>query len=153
MSDREVSEWTSASLAGAINGAINGWIAWGKFSGTERIALSVDTIASGSGTAFGNAVMLATSLGFILSLVNFAMVRKSTGSAKPGWAVAAFSMAARNSLFLFGLFVAIGVVWQRAIGTLFVGPALATALTVAVAFGVSLYLHFAVRAAHAAWLR
>lgn len=143
-----------ALIPAVINGVINGWISWAEFSGSESIALSVDSIASGARSAIGNAVMVATALGLILSLINFAMERRADkGGARPGVLRAAMVIAGKNAFFLFGLFVAAGVLWQRVMGTIAVGPLTATLLTAAVAFGVSAYLYFAVRSDHADWTR
>lgn len=143
-----------ALIPAVINGVINGGISWVEFSGSESIALSVDSIASGAKSAIGNAVMVATALGLILSLINFALERRAdTGGSRPGVLRAALVIAVKNAFFLFGLFVAVGVLWQRMMGTISVGPLAATLLTAVVAFGVSAYLYFAVHSDHADWTR
>lgn len=145
-------DWKHALVPASINGAMNGWISWGHFSGKDAVALSVDSIASGSESAIGNAVMVATALGLILSLINFAVARRAGGGERrPGTVRAALAIASKNAFFLFGLFVAAGVLWQRIMGTVEVGPVAATVLTALVAFGVSAYLYFAVQADHADW--
>lgn len=147
-------QWKHALIPAAINGVINGWISWAGFSSQPSIALSVDSISDGAKSAIGNAVMVATALGLILSLVNFAMERRGAADGKrPGAIRAALAIACKNAFFLFGLFVAVAVVWQRAFGTIEVGPLTATLLTAAVAAGVSAYLYFAVQADHAIWSR
>lgn len=144
--------WKHALIPAGINGLINGWISWGHFSGKDAVALSMDSIASGSESAIGNAVMVATALGLVLSLVNFAVARRaSSGEVQPGAVRAALAIAGKNAFFLFGLFVAAGVLWQRVVGTVEVGPGTATLMTALVAAGVSAYLYFAVQADHAAW--
>lgn len=152
MDQNTLAHWKHALIPAGINAVINGWIAWGHNSAHAPIALSVDSIASGATSAIGNAVMMATALGLILSLINFAMERRSAGGdRRPGAVPAAMAIAGKNAFFLFGLFVAVGVLWQRTMGTVEVGAVAATALTAAVAFGVSAYLYFAVKSDHAIW--
>lgn len=152
MDQKALDAWKHALVPAFINAVINGWIAWGHNSEHAPIALTVDSIASGATSAIGNAVMTATALGLILSLINFAMERRAAGVDKrPGAVKAAMAVAGKNAFFLFCLFVAVGVVWQRTMGTIEVGAVSATALTAAVAFGVSAYLYFAVKSDHALW--
>lgn len=152
MDQNTLDGWKHAIIPASINAIINGWISWGHNSVHAPIALTVDSVASGATSAIGNAVMMATSLGLILSLINFAMERRATGGDKrPGPVKAAIAIAVKNALFLFGLFVAAGVVWQSIMGTVEVGAVAATALSAGIAFGVSIYLYFAVKADHASW--
>lgn len=153
MASIDMQELKHALVPGVINGVINGWISWGTFSALPAVALSVDSIATGATSAIGNAVMMATALGLILSLINFGMARKAASASKPGVYRAALAISFKNAFFLFGLFVAVGVLWQRVMGTVEVSPATATAFTAAVALGVSVYLYYAVRDAHAVWAR
>lgn len=137
-------------IPAAINGLINGYIAWHGFADQERIALTVDSIDDGSHTAFGGAVLMATALGLILSLINFAMERKHAQRPMPrGEAMgAALRIGLKNAFFLFGLLACSALIWQRLFGTLMVSPLLASVLTACIAAAVSGYLVLDVRARH-----
>lgn len=140
--------WREALPAGVINAAINGWISWGQFSPKASVPLTLDSIAGGSHSAIGSAVMVATALGFILTLVIFALTHRKHGGGRPAGRplyAAAFKAAMGNALGLFGLLVVVGVVWQRVAGTVDVSPLAATLLVAGVAGGVSVYLEGAVR--------
>lgn len=149
--DHDAFPWREAMLAGIINAAINGWISWGQFSTSTSVPLTLDSISGGSHSAIGSAVMVATALGFILTLVIFALTHRKhgggTAAGKPLYA-AAFKSALANAFGLFGLLVVIGVVWQRVAGTVDVSPLAATLLVACVAGGVSIYLEGAVREAY-----
>jgi len=143
--------WREALPAGIINAAINGWISWGQFSTSTSVPLTLDSISGGSHSAIGSAVMVATALGFILTLVIFALTHRKHGGGVPATRslyAAAFKAAVGNALGLFGLLVVIGVVWQRIAGTIDVSPLAATLLVAGVAGGVSIYLEGAVRQAY-----
>ena len=138
-----------------INAVINGAIAWNGFSGKEGIALTVDSIAEGSHTAFGGAVMMATALGLILSLINFAMERKhAEGEAIPRRESmrAAVSMGLKNAFFLFGLLACTALLWQKLFGTITVAPMTASLITALVAGLVSAYLVVDIRQRHQAFV-
>jgi hypothetical protein len=143
--------WREALPAGLINAAINGWISWGQFSPQASVPLTLDSIAGGSHSAIGSAVMVATALGFILTLVIFALTHRKHGAGVPAGRplyAAAIKAALGNALGLFGLLVVLGVVWQRAAGSVDVSPLVATGLVAGVAGGVSIYLEGAVRGAY-----
>lgn len=142
--------WRAALPAGLINAGINGWISWGQFSAADAVPLTLDSISVGAHTAIGSAVMVATALGFILTLVIFALTHRKHGGGRPvdrPLYVAALKAAIGNALGLFGLLVAAGVLWQRIAGSVEVSPLAATLLVAGVAGGVSIYLEGAVRAA------
>jgi hypothetical protein len=130
------------SLPGALaNGAINGAISWSAFKGSDRVPLSVDSIAAPAVTAFGNAATVAFALTFIIASITFFVFR--AGARKSGAAPLALTeirywptglgIALRNTLLVFGGFVAGAVLWQRFAGTLLVGPVAATLVVAAVA--------------------
>jgi hypothetical protein len=139
-----------AAIAGSINAAINGFISWGNFKTQPAVALTVDSISAGAHTALGSAVMMATALGLILTLVNFAVSHKHLGKPVAGRSLygVAVRAAIGNALSLFGLLVVAGVVWQRVFGTLEVSPLVATLLVAGIAGGVSAWLAFSTRAAY-----
>lgn len=126
---------------GLINGAINGAIAWSAFEGMARVPLSVDSIAAPGITALGNAATVAFALTFIATSITFFVFRGAARRAEGAppalmalryWP-AGLSIALRNTLLAFGGFVAVAVLWQRFIGTLFVAPVIATLVVALVA--------------------
>ena len=130
------------SLPGAlINGVINGAIAWSAFKGSAQVPLSMDSIATPGVTALGNAATVAFALTFIIASITFFVFR--SGARKSGTAPRALTelsywpaglgIALRNTLLVFGGFVAAAVLWQRFVGTLLVGPLAATLVVAAVA--------------------
>lgn len=140
-----------AAIAGVINAVINGYISWSGFKAEPAIALTVDSISSGAHSAIGSAVMVATALGLILTLVNFAINHKHLGGGRPagrGLYRAAFRAAFGNALSLFGLCVVIGVLWQRVFGSIMVSPLVATLVVATVAGLVSAWMAIAARAAY-----
>lgn len=151
MSNDNAFPWKEALVPASINTVINGFIAWNGFSGKESVALTVDSISAGAHTAFGGAVMTATSLGLILSLINFAMERKhAEGAAIPRRESmrAAFGMGLKNAFFLFGLLATSALIWQRFFGTIHVAPLTATLVTALIAGCVSAYLFGDIRKRH-----
>ena len=130
--------------AAVINAAINGWISWGQFKVSETVPLTLDRITGGSHSAVGSAVMVATSLALILTLVNFAVshrhrpvdARLARGTV---WRLAV-STAVGNAFKYFGVAVVAGVLWQRVAGTVAITPMAATLLVAAVAGVVSALL-------------
>ncbi len=145
--------WKDAVIPGAISAAINAFTAWQGFKGNEAIALTVDSISTGSSSAFGGAVATATAMGMIITLINFALAHREAQPANAPSRTSLFGyalgVAIKNTLFLFGLFVALAVVWQRVFGTITVGAPTATVLTALIAGSVSMYIFKATRTAHA----
>ena len=130
------------SLPGAlVNGAINGAISWSAFKGSAQVPLSVDSIASPGITALGNAATVAFALTFIIASVTFfvfrAGARKSDAAPRSlgelRYWPCGLGIAQRNTLLVFGGFVAGAVLWQRFAGTVLVGPATATLVVAMVA--------------------
>lgn len=124
-----------------INGVINGAIAWSAFKGSAQVPLSVDSIVAPGVTALGNAATVAFALTFIITSITFFVFRsgaRKSGTAPPaltgiGYWPAGLGIALRNTLPVFGGFVAAAVLWQRFVGTLLVGPLAATLVVAAVA--------------------
>ncbi len=130
------------ALAGAgvnalINAGISGWLLAGK--GPQ--VLSADSIASTEHTVLGSAVTLAVSLAFILATITFFTFRKKAAAqglaAKPllerPYFFFGFRQAVGAALFMFGLVVALAVLWQRFLGTLTVSVPVAAAIAGVVA--------------------
>jgi hypothetical protein len=105
------------------------------------VPLSVDSIATPGVTALGNAATMVFALTFILTSVNFFMLRsaaRKSGLAPPALSALRYwpdglRMALHNTLLAFGGFVALAVMWQRFVGTLVVGPLAATLVVAGVA--------------------
>lgn len=155
MSDSTAFPWKDALVPGVINAVINGWIAWSGFSGKESVALTVDSIADGTHTAFGSAVLMATALGLILSLINFAIERKHAGGEplpRRESITAALSMGLKNAFFLFGLMACSALMWQFMFGTVMVSPMTASLLTALIALAVTMYLVNDIRVRHRAYI-
>jgi amino acid transporter len=140
-----------ASVNALINAGISGWLLTGK--GPQ--ALSVDSIASREHTVLGSAVTLAVVLAFIVATITFFTFRKK--AAALGLAPKArldrpyFFFGLRHAvgavLSMFGLVVAVAVLWQRLVGTVTVPVPVAAALAGLVA-GVAAY-HASVRTSRA----
>lgn len=129
-----------AAVPAAINAVINGAIAWSSFSSIPQVPLSMDSIGDPGVTALGNAATLVFALSFILSCITFFMfrarLRKRAGPAESSampFLPTGLMIALRNQLTLFGAFVALAVLWQRALGTVMVSPLAATLLIAFVA--------------------
>lgn len=155
MSSADAFPWKEALIPASINAVINGFIAWNGFSGKESVALTVDSISQGAHTAFGGAVMTATALGLILSLINFAMERKHSGGApipRRESMRAAIAMGLKNAFFLFGLLASAALIWQRLFGEVLVTPLVATIVTALIAGSVSAYLFGDIRKRHKAFV-
>lgn len=124
-----------------INGAINGAISWSAFNGMAQVPLSVDSIASPGITALGNAATVAFSLTFVVASTTFFALRAAARKAEaPPPSLTALrywptglGIALRNTLLVFGGFVALAVLWQRFVGTLLVTPLVATLVVALVA--------------------
>ena len=119
-----------------LNGLINGAIAHLSFRSAGSVPLSLDLISARQHTVWGQGVTLAFALGVILSLVTAKIFARHVVKAHPElgplvdrpmvpWLL---RVSFGNAVFLFGWFVALAVLWQRAVGTVEVGPVAASAL-------------------------
>lgn len=125
------------SIVGSlINGVINGGIAWFEFRGAENIPLTLDAISTQEKSVFGQGVTLAIALGIILTIVAWKVFSSGVKKSRPdlleklNWRLFpdVSWLAVQNAMTLFGWAVALAVVWQRTLGTVFVTPAAAAAL-------------------------
>jgi len=134
-------------VGGAINGLINGAIAWSAFKGSAQVPLSVDSISAPGITALGNAATVVFSLTFMLTTITFFRYRSSarkSGDAPKALTEQAYwpqglGIALRNTLLAFGAFIALAVLWQRFVGTLVVGPLAAAVVVGLVAMGATMF--------------
>lgn len=99
-----------AVASGVLNAIINGVINWFMVRGTAEILLAQDLISSHDKTIFASMVPLATSLAFILTTVSYFTIKMAN---KPKYFPKVFLWALRNTIFAFGLIVAIAVIVQR----------------------------------------
>lgn len=121
-----------AAINAVINAAISGWMV----AGTGPQTLSVDSIASTDHTVLGSAVTLAMTLAFILATITFFTFRKKAraqGLAAPRlldrpYVFFGLRQALDVSLSMFGLVVAVAVLWQRFVGTVTVSVPVAAAV-------------------------
>lgn len=111
---------------GVINGVINGAIYWFQVKDAGTVLLTDNQISSDKHTVFSGAVMLATSLAFILSTIAYFTVKKE---GKPPYFPGVFLTALKNALFAFGAVTVFGVLLQRYAGSIEVSPMLATVIT------------------------
>jgi hypothetical protein len=135
MTDATLVRIQDSLIGGAVNGVINGAIAYFTFKGHSAVPLTMDLISSKQHTVWGQGVSLAFALGIILSLITARMFVKHV--AKTDAALAArlqrpmgslVKVALGNAMALFGWFVALAVLWQRVFGSIEVGPVSATIL-------------------------
>ena len=108
-----------AVAGGVINAIINGVINWFQVKGKTDLFLTVDNITSTEHTVLGGAVMLATSLAAILTIIGYFTVKSKN---KPHFFPKALGLTLRNTFFAFGLMVTIGVMVQRIFGSVAVTP-------------------------------
>ena len=131
---------SDSTITAAINGVINGVIAWSAFKASESVPLSMDSIGSPGVTALGNAAMVAFSLTAIITCITFFVFR---GAARKSPAPSALSrmpfvptglrIALVNTAMVFGAFIALAVLWQRLAGTVSVPPIAATVVVALIA--------------------
>ena len=125
-----------SAVGAALNGAINGAIAWHGFRGSASIPLSVDRIGAPGVTALGNAATLAFSLVLIVTCITFFVFRRGARKSPEAPATlrdipflwVGFRMAIANTVLAFGAFVTMAVLWQRLFGTVETTPLGATAV-------------------------
>jgi hypothetical protein len=134
-------------VSAGINGIINGAIAWSAFKASDTVPLSMDSIGSPGVTALGNAATVAFSLTLIITCITFFVFRRAAGKAGGQAATigampflpTGIAIALANTLLAFGAFVAAAVLWQKAAGTVQVGPLGATLVVALVAAGATAF--------------
>jgi hypothetical protein len=109
-----------------INGIINGAIYWFQTKGSASVLLTDNLISSDKHTVFSGAVVLATSLAFILSSIAYFTVKKA---GKPPYFPKIFLLAVKNAVFAFGIVTIMGILIQRYLGSLEVSTPVATLIT------------------------
>ena len=120
---------TDSAIPAAFSAVINGATAFVGYKGLRSIPLSLDTISSSEPTVWAQGVSLAFMLACILTCITaFTFIRAGGTGVKRPSVLAVLGIALRNGLFLFGTFVTLAVLWQRAIGTVTVTPGTAAVL-------------------------
>jgi hypothetical protein len=134
-----------ALIAASANALINGGKAWARFKGETGLALTVDSIAEGSGTVLGAAVGGAFGLGLAATAMTYftfrSAARKRSIELQPDlrfWPKYPLLML-ENALFLFGVLVVLSVLFHRRFGEVAVSPGAAALVTAGLAFCVTLY--------------
>jgi len=119
-----------AITGGVVNAVINGIINWFQVKGHDSIYVSVDSITNTEHTILGGGVMLATSLAAILTVIAYATFKVSN---KPSFFPKGLIITLKNTFFAFGLMVTISIVFQKAFGTITVGPFTSVIITAVIA--------------------
>lgn len=125
------------AITGLANAIINGAIQTFLMGGQGPVALSADTIGTAGHTVLGTAVLLATMLAMILTIIGHLTLKVPKRPFLPDglWLVV------KHGLFAFGAVVAAAVLWQRFAGTIVVGVPVAVALLAIVAGLVAAAVH------------
>lgn len=121
-----------ALMSGFINAIINGIINWFQVRGKTELYLTVDAITNTAHTVLGGAVMLATSLAAILTLISYFTLKSDY---KPPFYPKALLLTLRNAFFAFGLMVTFSIIIQRTAGSVLVSP-LTAVIIVGIVAGV-----------------
>lgn len=140
-----------AAIPAVINAAINGAIAYNSHRDRVAVPLTVDAISSTDATVGAEAAMIALTLAAILTTITALMARRGMHTRRPGSVGPFFPtvplLALQNALMLFGITVVIGVLWQRAVGTVMVTPLTAAILVALFAAAVTVVVHVRTTAA------
>jgi len=121
-----------ALAGGVINAIINGAINWFQVKGKTEIFITVDAISNTVHTVLGGAVILATSLAAILTLISYFSVKSPQ---KPPFYPKMLLLTLRNTFFAFGVMVTLSIIIQRIAGSVAVSP-ITSVLIVALVAGV-----------------
>lgn len=87
--------------------------------GKTEIYLTVDAISNKEHTVLGGAVVLATSLAAILTLIGYFTFKSEH---KPPFYPEALLLTLRNAFFAFGVMVTLSIIVQRTEGSVLVSP-------------------------------
>lgn len=115
-----------ALASGIINAIINGTINWFQLDTTSTIKLSTDIISSEEHTVFSGAVVLGTSLAFILTSITYFTLKIKN---KPKFFPKVFLLALHHSVFFFGLIAIFAILFQRIFGSIAVSAEQAALVT------------------------
>jgi branched-subunit amino acid transport protein len=115
-----------AIASGIINAIINGIINWFQLGDTTTIKLTTDSISSQEHTVFGGAVILGTSLAFILTSIAYLSLKIKN---KPKYFPKVFFLALKQSVFVFGTIVIFAILFQNSFGSIEISKTLAAIVT------------------------
>lgn len=138
--DKEILK--GAIIGGVINGIINGFINWFQIDKTNNILLTTDLISSKEHTVFGGAVILATSLAFILTSITYKTYKIDN---KPKYFPKVFLLALKHSIFAFGILTIFGLLFQRFFGSHEVRPIQGAILTGIIACFASIIIDYSTK--------
>ena len=118
-----------------LNGVINAGISYAGFRQSADVPLTVNEIAGGEKSALAEGVLIAFTLGLILTFIGAATFRKHAVKHDPSVAPLVnrpffpfvAGVAVRNAVFLFGVLAIAALLWQRGVGTVRVSPGVAAA--------------------------
>jgi hypothetical protein len=131
-----------AIIAGIINAIINGLIYWFQIDQTKTYNLTTDMISSNEHTVFGGAVVLGTSLAFILSSITYFTTKMEN---KPTYFPKVFLLAIKNSIFAFGILTIFALLFQRFYGSIEVTAINAAVITGIIAGLASMLVEYATK--------
>jgi len=115
-----------ALASGIINAIINGIINWFQLGNTKTIKLTTDSISSQEHTVFGGAVILGTSLAFILTSIAYLTLKIKN---KPKYFPKVFFLALKQSIFVFGVIIIFALLFQKVFGSIEVSNVYAAIIT------------------------
>jgi len=104
-----------ALISGILNAIINGIINWFQLDKTKNILLTTDMISTHEHTVFGGAVILGTTLAFILTSIAYLTTKVET---KPKYFPRVFFLALKQSIFAFGVLTIFALLFQRMFGSI-----------------------------------
>ncbi|MCG3864497.1 MULTISPECIES: permease [unclassified Photobacterium] len=135
------------SLVGAvINAVINYFVAAHAFADKLHVPMSLDLISTTEVSVWGQAVSLSFGLGAILSFITAKIFSshtlKQAPYLQPQISAVKFSsllsISLNNTMFLFGWFVALAVLWTHYFGVILVPVMYASFIVAALAFFVTI---------------
>lgn len=131
-----------AIVAGIINAIINGLINWFQLDQTKKYNLTIDIISSQEHTVLGGAVVLGTSLAFILTSIAYFTTKIEN---KPSYFPKIFLLALKQSIFAFGVLTIFALLFQRIFGSIEVNALNAAIITGCIAGLASLLVEYATK--------
>lgn len=117
---------------GVLNALINGIINWFLVKGKTEIFLTVDSISNKENTVMGSAVILATLMAIILTIIAYFTFKSAN---KPPYFPKGFMLTLKNAFFTFGVITSMSILLQRFAGSIAVAP-ITSAITVATIAGL-----------------
>jgi hypothetical protein len=123
-----------AMIPGVINAVLNGIIEWFTFRMQDQIMITSDSISSNELSIFGKALQIALMMSIILTTITYLTLRSKP---RPAFFPRIPLLTLKHTFFVFGIGTSIAILWQRFVGTIFVGPVFATVIVMLIAGVVS----------------